>query len=514
DTYLIGQMLGPIAPSWAARYDAEDLSLRHQLSITLKTWLSTDLGFNALMNYPSSKEAEEELHRILLAVQTPRASRALLSQMERNTQHASIALFGHIARNGDEATVIPAIEKAKEQSQGNIQTQVDTLVSMNNGFMERGGKPPVSLTAWASELAESLLTASTKAGSQWTSLPHPDFPQSASPWCLQERKCADGKLAMSLISLNQSQKSPEKLTGILRSKAFAAPARLSFWLCGHQGFPKDEPNKKNLIRLMNAQGEALRTVFPPRGDVCQKIEWDLAEVKAKTVHMEMIDGDGGTAYAWLGVTRFEPAVVSVESFNSDNTRQKELRALATMLKMSAPVSLRDRLRPYLPVSAAEPAVVSAEDRKRLDTLIAARMQAFAKAKPDATKGAQVFTANCTVCHQIKNQGGLIGPQLDGIGNRGADRLMEDILDPNRNVDANFQMHLIKLLDDSTLSGFIRGEVGQVVIVVDAAGQERRVSKNEIKEDKATAFSLMPPMFGQTIPEADFYDLLAFLLTKS
>jgi len=51
-----------------------------------------------------------------------------------------------------------------------------------------------------------------------------------------------------------------------------------------------------------------------------------------------------------------------------------------------------------------------------------------------------------------------------------------------------------------------------MIVVDAAGQEQRISKNDIKEDKTLPVSLMPPMFGQAISEADFHHLLGWLLT--
>ena len=32
----------------------------------------------------------------------------------------------------------------------------------------------------------------------------------------------------------------------------------------------------------------------------------------------------------------------------------------------------------------------------------------------------------------------IAPHLDGIGNRGLERLLEDVLDPNRNVDQLFR----------------------------------------------------------------------------
>jgi hypothetical protein len=35
------------------------------------------------------------------------------------------------------------------------------------------------------------------------------------------------------------------------------------------------------------------------------------------------------------------------------------------------------------------------------------------------------------------QGGNIGPQLDGIGGCGLERVVEDIIDPHRNVDPTF-----------------------------------------------------------------------------
>ena len=269
------------------------------------------------------------------------------------------------------------------------------------------------------------------------------------------------------------------------------------------------------MRLVDAQTHAvLEQAFPPRSDVCRRVDWDLAAHTGQQVSLEVVDGDAGKSYAWLGITRIEPAVLSTDHFQPEDSARKQLRQLADMLKMHAPVALRDKLRPYLPTLPAAPPVVSPADRKRLDTLIATRVQGFAKARPDAGKGAQVFATNCTICHQLKNQGGLIGPQLDGIRNRGVERLMEDVLDPNRNVDAHFQLHIIKLIDNSVLNGFVRGEVGQVSIVVDAAGQEHRISKDDIAEDKTTPYSLMPPVFGQTIPEGEFYNLMSFLLTRS
>ena len=149
----------------------------------------------------------------------------------------------------------------------------------------------------------------------------------------------------------------------------------------------------------------------------------------------------------------------------------------------------------------------------LDTLIATRVSALAKAKPDLETGANVFKMNCAACHQIKGEGGLIGPQLDGIGARGPARLCEDILDPNRNVDAHFHLHMLTLKDGSTFAGFLKAELGQIQLLADATGKEHRIAKKDIAKTEVTPISLMPPTFGQTLDEATFIDLLGYLLSE-
>ena len=92
-------------------------------------------------------------------------------------------------------------------------------------------------------------------------------------------------------------------------------------------------------------------------------------------------------------------------------------------------------------------------------------------------------------------------------------MCEDILDPNRNVDAHFHLHLLTLKDGSTLSGFLKAEAGQVLVLADATGRETRVAKTDLARDEVQPVSLMPPVFAQTIPEADFLALLAWLLER-
>ena len=146
-----------------------------------------------------------------------------------------------------------------------------------------------------------------------------------------------------------------------------------------------------------------------------------------------------------------------------------------------------------------------------DKLIAARRAAFDPARASAVRGAEVFTRNCVACHALDGKGGAIGPQLEGIGGRGADRLCEDILDPSRNVDRAFRLTLVTKKDGSVVSGLFRREDGAQLVLADLAGAEVRVAKTEMATQKETETSLMPAVFGESIPAAEFADLLAYLL---
>jgi len=155
-------------------------------------------------------------------------------------------------------------------------------------------------------------------------------------------------------------------------------------------------------------------------------------------------------------------------------------------------------------------VITPEQRAELDNLIQKRIAAFGTAKADPERGRAAFATHCAVCHAIEGQGALVGPQLEGIGTRGVARLIEDIIDPNRNIDSNFYVHLITRKDGGVVAGLERGSAGEVLLCVDATGKEHRIPKSEIEKNELTGLSLMPAAFGQSIPEADFNDLIAFL----
>ena len=506
---LLHRLIKPGAPDndLAPRHKP-DPQYAHALKLLLRDWLGQPGVFkNTMARSRFGKEVTgaEWFGELLCAVPSSEVSRWLMGGSHADKP----AALKQIAAHGDDQAVRATIHRAWHS------LGAEGLSAMHEGFLQAGRALPQEFLHACAAVAESLLGENRKAPAPWQSLPHPGFPRGEAPWCLQERKCADGSAAQVLSSLDKEKRAPEQLTGILRSAAFSAPPELAFWLCGHQGFPGVAANQKSFVRLVEVADSAagvlapLRQAFPPRSDVCQRVEWDLRDLKGRSVCLEIVDGDDGRAYAWLGITRISPSVARVGSFQSDSQTEKHLRALAAILRTTAPVDLRDRLARYLPAPAAPPPKPA--PRPELDALIAARLARLPKSKPDLAKGRALFKNNCAVCHSIKGEGGLVGPQLDGIGTRGAGRLAEDILDPNRNVDAHFHLHEIKLRDGSTFAGFVRGEAGHALLLVDAAGKEHRVAKGDVTADREIPQSPMPPVFGQTLDETAFCDLLGYLL---
>lgn len=150
---------------------------------------------------------------------------------------------------------------------------------------------------------------------------------------------------------------------------------------------------------------------------------------------------------------------------------------------------------------------------RIAELIKQRAAKYVSAKTDKELGGKLFAKHCGACHRIADQGGKIAPQLDGIGVRGLERLLEDVLDPNRNVDQAFRARVITTKDDRTITGLMLRVEGEVLLVADSEGKEIRIPLKEIDKNRETMLSPMPANFGDVIPEADFYHLMSYLLDQ-
>lgn len=155
----------------------------------------------------------------------------------------------------------------------------------------------------------------------------------------------------------------------------------------------------------------------------------------------------------------------------------------------------------------------AAPREEVDRLITERRLAFRTAMPIPSAGQEVFEKNCMACHQVDGRGGVVGPQLVGLAKRGIDRLIEDVLDPNRNVDPAFRYTTVILADDSLITGLQRRELGELLVFADTTGKDVTVRKADIRQRIESPSSLMPTNFAEILKTHEFNDLMAYLLSK-
>jgi putative heme-binding domain-containing protein len=138
----------------------------------------------------------------------------------------------------------------------------------------------------------------------------------------------------------------------------------------------------------------------------------------------------------------------------------------------------------------------------------------AKATPSVDAGRAIFAKTCASCHRIADVGGKVGPQLDGVGQRGAERLLEDILDPNRNVDEAFRTTMVTTNDGRVISGLKLREDGGDLILADSTGKELRIAAADIDEVAVSHLSPMASNMLDQIGEKNLPDLLAYLMQPS
>jgi len=132
-------------------------------------------------------------------------------------------------------------------------------------------------------------------------------------------------------------------------------------------------------------------------------------------------------------------------------------------------------------------------------------------------GRAMFTSTmCLTCHRFNGDGGSIGPDVTGAGNRYTLRdLMENIVEPSKVVSDQYDSHLIEKKDGSLVIGRIVAEENgtlQVMMNPFAPTQLTPVNAADVKSKKTQATSMMPPGLINTLNQDELLDLVAYILS--
>ncbi|HTN77073.1 MAG TPA: PVC-type heme-binding CxxCH protein [Pirellulaceae bacterium] len=132
---------------------------------------------------------------------------------------------------------------------------------------------------------------------------------------------------------------------------------------------------------------------------------------------------------------------------------------------------------------------------------------------DRTRGAELFRKQCATCHKLGDVGHEIGPNLAAMKNRGAEAIVTNVLDPNREVNPQFVTYVVLTKDGRTLSGMIASETANSLILKRAENQTDTVLRGDIEELRGTGLSLMPEGLEKQLDKQQLADLVEFILQQ-
>ncbi len=454
-----------------------DTHLLHVVRMALRDQFVQTVPWSALNKIQPTEKDMLAVADVALGVATPEAARFLMTQLPRLQGDNLVRSVHHIARHGTAKTQDALLTFVKSSRPTDLGHQAALLNEVDRGTQERGGKLDMQTQEWALELTGRLL-ASKQEPEARTGI------EMVARLRLDKREAEVIKIAKQEAALESLRLAALTTLSSLDAKR-SAPV-LAQVLASAEAPLTLRENAANLLARAN-QPETLAAL--------------AAALPIATARMQTVIA-AGMATSPAGA---DLLLKSVEAGKA-SARLLQERAVEVKLNDSRLPDLKTRvgkLTQGLPPAEA-----------RVQQLIEERRKSFLAAKKAETlTGAQVFEKNCMNCHQIGGKGARIGPNLDGIGIRGLDRLLEDTLDPNRNVDQAFRTTILNLKSGQVFSGLLLKEEGEVLVLADAQGKEVRVEKKAVEERFTTQVSPMPADLATRIPETDFNNLITYLLAQ-
>jgi len=194
-----------------------------------------------------------------------------------------------------------------------------------------------------------------------------------------------------------------------------------------------------------------------------------------------------------------------------------LEAAAKRPALAAQVGQASRLSSI--VSAPAPAVgPSAKDKDGKSGGTPDLLGAYrpALAGGDAAEGKRVFNehagAQCLRCHAVRGNGGIVGPDLAGVGKRlTREQLLESIVLPNSTIAAGFENATIVLKGGVNHAGLVKSETA-TELVLDSPEDGKLTLKIADIEKRIRTLSAMPEGVDKLMTRRELRDLVEYLST--
>ncbi|TDI67157.1 MAG: c-type cytochrome [Bacteroidetes bacterium] len=467
------------------------------LYYTTRQCLRDHLRNNQVMKYVTNTTWDESdsktLADVMVGVNNLHAADFLLSHLEKFQESVStLTLYTtHTAKYLPPSDLNKLLAILKLITEDDLDLQYQAFQSMQKGVTQSGGKVPDEGVKWAIGLASEFLND--------TQIPDTIQTTDGTLNQLAERQI----FACEVVGTYKVNRLVPQLINLLSSKSAEVLAR--------------QQAARALLALSTEYLELIEPIVSDPGNgepLRDKLLTTLVEQRTPEAYQIVRNNLSGLS--------LNTKKNIVRLMASDPNGIDEILAAAITFDISPKILVEPSVHKLLEANMSSDQQLAFEKitadiqpfSEEIQMLINKRVKGYDPDTASVTKGAQIFLQNCSPCHQIRNEGGNIGPQLDGIGNWGLQALTEKTMDPNRNISKAFINYSIKLNDGGVRQGLFRRDEGEIKVFADNTGQEFSIPTAEIKSQEAVSFTLMPDNFSQVISEEDYYHLMSYLLGQN
>ncbi len=130
---------------------------------------------------------------------------------------------------------------------------------------------------------------------------------------------------------------------------------------------------------------------------------------------------------------------------------------------------------------------------------------------DIERGRLHFRKHCAVCHKVEGFGHEIGPNLATIKSRGAETILVNVLDPNREVNPQYLNYVVLTEDGRAMTGMIAAESATSLTLRRAESATDTVLRIDIDQLQSTGLSIMPEGMEESVDKQAMADIIAYLM---
>ena len=140
------------------------------------------------------------------------------------------------------------------------------------------------------------------------------------------------------------------------------------------------------------------------------------------------------------------------------------------------------------------------------------LSADAISRANIQAGKTTYDGLCGACHTMYGQGGKVGPDLTGSNRTNIEYLLNNIVDPNADLQDDYRMVLVTTRDGRTYAGNVTSESDRTLTLRVVGQDQIIISKSDIQSREVQTVSMMPEGLLDFLTNKEIIDLVGFLQT--